>query len=157
MAIETNIIKEIYKGHYSILLDFPMTDILYLLLSNSYKYVWGVNYAWCGCSWNPAPLTLFNKDVSGLDVRNVKMDFLLETDEFIKLIPFINGNLHLIQINNVPPYYLDLNRLKGKAKYDLLKKETDYLFEMELPYSPDYTQIVSPNVEFLKKFLLTIL
>lgn len=153
MAIETNVIKEIYKGHYSLLLDFPTKDILYSLLNRSYKYVWGINYKWCGCGWNPFPFNLFDEKMPSLNVRNVQMDFLLETDDFIKLIPYIEGELHIVQINNIPPYYLDLNRIKGKTKFDLLKRDTDYLFEMDLPSLPDYTEIMSPDVEFLRKVL----
>jgi hypothetical protein len=46
--------------------------------------------------------------------------------------------------------------LEGKNRYDLLKKETDYLFEVNLPFSgvsSDYTEIVSPNLSFLNKLL----
>ena len=74
-------------------------------------------------------------------------------------IPETNANLHILQVNNLPPYYLDLNRLEGKTRYDLLKKETDYLFEVNLPFSgvsSDYTEIVSPSLSFLNKLLKEI-
>ena len=41
MEIKTNEIKEIYKGHYFMLLDFPTIDILNYMLDKSYQYVWG--------------------------------------------------------------------------------------------------------------------
>ena len=89
----------------------------------------------------------------------MNMDFVMETSEFIQWIPEANTNLHILQVNNLPPYYLDLNRLGGKTRYDLLKKETDYLFEVNLPFSSvssDYTEIVSSSLPFLYKLLKEI-
>lgn len=156
MAIEINRIKEIYKGHYAAILDFPTTDILYLLLNNSYKYVWVIDYKWNACTWNSTSFCLFENNMSDVKVRNVKMDFLLETSEFLKLIPHINTNLHLIQVNNIPPYYLDIKRINGKVKYELLKKEADYLFEIELPYNSDYTEIISSDIRFLERVISSL-
>ena len=52
-----------------------------------------------------------------------------------------------------------MKRITGKTKYDLLKKDADYLFEINLPtssISSDYTEIISPNLSFLKKLLKKI-
>ena len=76
----------------------------------------------------------------------------MNTSDFMERLPYIQDNLHIMQINKMPPYYLNLNRIKGKTRYDLLKTETDYLFEVKLPFSSissDYTEIVSPNLDFL--------
>ena len=89
----------------------------------------------------------------------MKLDFLVSTSEFVKWIPSIKSNLHILQVNKIPPYYLDMKRITGKTKYDLLKKDADYLFEINLPtscISSDYTEIVSSNLSFLKKLLKKI-
>lgn len=152
MEIKTNEIKDIYKGHYFMLLDFPTIDILNYMLDKSYQYVWGVNYEKHGCKWEKDSCKLFEKEWDGLYTRNVNMEFLMNTSDFMERLPYIQDNLHIMQINKMPPYYLNLNRIKGKTRYDLLKTETDYLFEVKLPFSSissDYTEIVSPNLDFL--------
>ena len=159
MEIEVNKIKKIYQGHYMMLLDFPDKDWLKYLLDDSYKYVWVVDYCMQGCEWSKKHHSLFKKSAEDIYVRNMHMDFIMETPEFLQWIPETNANLHILQVNNLPPYYLDLNRLEGKTRYDLLKKETDYLFEVNLPFSgvsSDYTEIVSPNLSFLNKLLKKI-
>jgi hypothetical protein len=49
----------------------------------------------------------------------------------------------------LPPDFLDLKRLKGKTRYDLLKKECDFLFEIDLPSAVDYGTLVSANKDYL--------
>lgn len=152
MDIEIHQIKEIYDGHYHMILDFPTLDILNQLLDRSYQYVWGINYQKYGCEWEKESFDLFEKDCNGLYVRNMCMDFLMSTSDFLEKLPYIKNTLHIVQINKKPPYYLDPNRIKGKIWYDLLKKDTDYLFEIELPCSSlvaDYTEIVSSKFDFL--------
>lgn len=166
MEIKVNKITKIFDNHYCMILDSPTIGILDKILDRSYRYVWGINYQKFGCTWNKESLKLFDKD-NEIDeslelfdknievyVRNMNMDFLMRTSDFLERLPLITNNLHIVQINKIPPYFLDLNRLHGKLKYDLLLKETDYLFEIDLSYSTsvaDYTEIISPNMDFLNK------
>lgn len=154
MGIKVNQIKEIYKGHYHMILDFPTIDILNQLLDRSYHYVWGINYQIMGCEWEKESFDLFEMNCNGFYVRNMSMDFLMNTSDFLEKLPYLKSNLHVVQINKIPPCYLDPSRIKGKTWYDLLKKDTDYLFEIELPCSPliaDYTEIVSSDFNFLDR------
>lgn len=156
MGIKVNRITEIYSGHYNVVLDFPTLDLLEDILDKSYKYVWVVNYGLQGCDWSNNSYHLFDESIKNVQIKNLNLDFIMDTLEFIKWIPCIKNNIHILQVNKIPPYYLDLGRMTGKTKYDLLKKDADYLFDINLPYSSissDYVEIVSPNISFLKSLL----
>jgi len=159
MGIDINKIKEIHQGHFCMLLDFPTLDLLRCILDESYKYVWVVNYNMQSCEWGKDSHHLLGESIKNVQIRNMKLDFLMDTSEFVKWIPCIKSNLHILQVNKIPPYYLDMKNITGKTKYDLLKKDADYLFEINLPsstISSDYTEIVSPNLSFLKDLLKKI-
>ena len=81
------------------------------------------------------------------------MEYLMETSDFLQLIPEIHQTVKIIQTNIIPPYYLNLKQLSGKGKYDLLKNKIDYLFELEIPGAIDYTHIISSQVNFLEKII----
>lgn len=153
--METNKITEIYKGHFQVILDFPNQNDLYKIISNDYKYIWGVEHNEIRSSWGNYDFTLFDSRLqnSFLMARNIEMEFLIETSEFVRIIPSINQTIKIIQTNIVPPSYIDLKKLNGKAKYDLLKSKVDYLFELELPGATDYAPLVSPNIEFLENVI----
>ncbi len=153
--METNKITEIYRGHFQVILDFPNQNDLHKIISNDYKYIWGVEHNEIRSSWRNYDFTLFDSRIqnSFLMTRNIEMEFIIETSKFISIIPSINQTIKIIQTNIIPPSYLDLKRLSAKGKYDLLKSKIDYLFELELPGAIDYAPLVSPNVEFLEKVI----
>ena len=156
MEIDINKIKEIHRGHFCMLLDFPTLDLLRYILDESYKYVWVVNYNMQSCEWSEDSYHLLDDSIKNVQIRNMNLDFLMNTSDFVKWIPSIKSNLHILQVNKIPPYYLDMKKLTGKTKYDLLKKDADYLFEINLSssfVSSDYTEIISPNLSFLKELL----
>ena len=150
--METNKITEIYKGHFQVILDFPSQNDLYKIISNDYKYIWCVEHNEVRSSWENYDFTLFDSRIqnSFLMARNIEMEFIIETIDFLKIIPSINQTIKIIQTNIIPPSYIDLKKLNGKGKYDLLKNKVDYLFELELPGAIDYAPLVSPNIEFLE-------
>ncbi|MEK6153136.1 hypothetical protein WIW50_07750 [Flavobacteriaceae bacterium 3-367] len=156
--MEVNKIKEIFPNHYQMILDFPTTAVLKKLLNRNVKYVWVFEHVENINMWSPYRHSLFGENVNELEmlveVRNMSMEYLVETSDFFKLIPKINQPITLYQIDEKPPSYVDLRRLNGKGKYDLLKKEVDYLFEIEIPYPSDYSPIVSPSEEFLKSIAI---
>lgn len=123
------------------------------MVDNSYKYVWGIDHTEFPYTWQQTSCDFLGSHKESLCVRNLQMEYLLETQKFIKLIPCFKRDIHIVQLNKIPPYYLSFNTLKGKSRYDILLKETDYLFEINLPSSPDYTEIVSPNREYLEKLI----
>lgn len=155
MAIEINKIEEIYKGHYQVILDFPSPNDLTKILDTSYKYVWGIEHNEDSLEWEKYDYHLYGKKVKSdiVYARNVKMEFLIETPAFLQLIPDIHQTIKIIQTNVIPPYYLNLNQLTGKGKYDLLKEKIGYLFELEMPGAIDYAPLISSNINFLKSVI----
>ncbi|MDR0232140.1 MAG: hypothetical protein LBI82_08490 [Dysgonamonadaceae bacterium] len=155
MKIETNKIKEIFKGHYQVILDFPHKEDLLKIIDISYKYVWGTIYNESLFQWKDVEHCFFeSKDViRNAKIRNLRMEYLIHTEDFLNLIPDINQTIHIIQTNVEPPYYLDLNNLQGGSRYNLLKNKVDYLFELEMPSAIDYAPLVSPNISFLENVI----
>ena len=153
MAIEINKIKEIYKGHYWVLLDFPTKEILNQMIDMSFKYVWIIDYVENQYVWNDISCNFLGTEAKNVAFRNTHTEVLVETKDFISMIPQIHQGIHLILLNKKPPVYLDVNKIKGASKYDILKKETDYLFEIKLPGSPDYTEVISSSQDYLIQLL----
>lgn len=152
--IKVNQITEISDGIYESVLDFPTKDFLKVLISDKYRYVWCVCYEEDMYEWNTIGRNLYGMSLNEVLVRNVRLEYILETSQFIELIPHIKGG-HFIQMNKIPSYYLSgsMDHMNIKTKYDLLKKETDFLFEIDLPPSPDYTPVISPDRDFLEEAL----
>ena len=153
--METNVIKEIYKGHYQVILDYPTSKDLVNIIDVSYKYIWGISHIENSLEWESYDYLLFGNKVKAdtTMARNVEMEFLIDTHAFLHLIPKINQSIKIIQTNIIPPYYLNIKQLSGKSKYDLLKDKIDYLFELELPGATDYAPLVSPDITFLARVL----
>ena len=112
-----NEITKIYDGHYQVILDFTSKLDIIKILDSSYKYVWGINHVENSVDWAIYKHTLFKHKIreSDICVRNVQMEFLISTDAFIDLIPFIKQTITIVQTNKKPPYYLNINKLKGKG------------------------------------------
>ena len=155
---EPNKITEIYKGHYQLILDFPDKSELYKIIDIEYKYVWIFNHIEDAVEWSLYKHSLFGMfcDKTKIQARNIKMDALIETEDFFQFIPSISSTIKIIQTNIEPPYYLNLDNLSGKSRYDLLKSKIDYLFELDMPGAIDYSPIVSPNKEYLEKLLIKL-
>lgn len=85
--------------------------------------------------------------------RNMKLEYLIPTTEFVEMIPDIKGSVSVIQTNIIPPPYLVLERFEGKSRYKILKEKVDYLFELEMPGAVDYAPIISPNQFFLESVI----
>lgn len=150
-----NTIKELYLGHFQIILDFATTKILPYVLKDEYQYVWVCHHSTHNSlEWREYELPLFdnqhNHKVLG---RNISFDYILPTAQFKELLPQLATGIFLIQINKLPPYYLNPNTIKGKTRYDLLLKECDYLFEIDLPSATDYGTLRSSNRDFLQSLL----
>jgi len=150
-----NTIKEIFPGQYQIILDFATTAFVKYVIRENYKYVWVCNHSLqTDCTWEKRNLPLFD-DQSNFDVisRQLKFDFIMPTSEFVQVLPSIESGITLLQINQLPKEYLDVNRIKGKVLYELLTKECDYLFELIIPSATDYGTIVSGDRSYLQSLL----
>lgn len=150
--LEVHKIKEIHPGVFWMLLDFPTSQLLQFVISDEYEYVWCHNHEVGNYSWDTYHLPLFNDKVA-YDVisRVVRFDFIIPTKEFKEILPKLTPGVHVIQLNKMPPDYLDLNKIKGKPRYKLLD-ECEWLFEFDVPGN-DYGQIMSPKEEVLSGLL----
>jgi hypothetical protein len=156
-----NTIKEIYPGQYYIRFDFATNKFLEYILDNNYQYVWISNH-WVVetneykefYDWRQYNLPLFdNKNYYNVLARQIKFDFVMATLEFRQILPNLSPGITLIQLNELPKYYLQLDRIEGKTRYELLTKECDYLFEINLPWPSGDGELVSPNKEWLQSLL----
>lgn len=150
-----NTIREIYDGCYRVILDFATSEIVKYILTDDYKYVWVHNHLvgdyneWNDCE---LPVLSFQNNLK-VKAKGVRFDFILETEEFKQLLPDWNGGIEIVQMNKYPPNYLDIYKIKGKTRFELLKNECDYLFELSIPTSADYGEIISSDLEFLQSVL----
>ena len=154
-------IKEIYPWQFYTLLDFASNKFLEYILDDNYKYVWVSNHFVAKTNdykesydWGQYNLPLFdNNSYFNILARKITFEFAMPTVEFRKVLPELPPGTTLIQLNQLPNYYLQLDRIEGKTRYDLLTKECDYLFEIYLPSATDYGELVSPNKEWLESLL----
>lgn len=153
--IECNKITEIYKGHYQMILDFPDINDLYKIININYKYIWIYDYIESPHKWSSFKGGIYGISLKEDDIlaRNIKMELLYKTEDFLKIIPSISRSVKLIQTNIEPPYYLDLSKLNGVKKYNLLKEKADYLFDIDMPKASDYTPIISQSKEYLENLI----
>jgi hypothetical protein len=152
MSLEPYKIKEIHPGVFWMLLDWPTSKLLSLLLSDEVRYVWCHNHVVGNYTWDTFRLPLFGGN-SLYDVisRMVSFDFILPTREFRSILPQLQAGVHVIQLDKLPPDYFDLDKVKGRERYRLLG-ECDWLFEFDTPGN-DYGQIASPRKNWLEGIL----
>lgn len=150
-----NTIKQTGENRYRIILDFATVKLVPYLISNEYKYVWVYNQCLSNQSdWKNRNLPILDsKPEIKIRSKNVKFDFTIETRGFAKLLPEWGNGIQMIQINKEPPEYFDPNRIQGKKRYEILRNECDYLFELDIPSATDYGTIVSSNKEYLENLM----
>jgi hypothetical protein len=150
-----NSIKQVYSRHFQIILNFATIDFLPYVLSNDYQYVWVYNHSTRdSLEWKNYTLPLFdNKEYHSVKARNINFSYSLEVGEFRAILPRLGSGITLSQVKKLPNYYLDPVRITGKSRYDLLLKECEYLFEIDIPSAKDYGTLISANRDFLQSLL----
>ncbi|MEM6397666.1 MAG: hypothetical protein AAF741_15060 [Bacteroidota bacterium] len=145
--------KELYPGHYYRKLDFDSSELLKSLLSPKWKYVWLFDHNEGRSSWSKYNHTAFGIDLRKMNVqaRNIKLEYLIETDVFFNLIPHINQTIKLIQLNNEPPAYTNLGNLSGLSRYKFFTEQLDYFIEIEIPGAADFGYAITPYKEVFEK------
>jgi hypothetical protein len=124
------------------------------LIQRQHKFIWVYGYELKGNdSWTMFQLPISDKLHRTVLARQLKYDFIIGTNEFDEVKNEMPNGVTLFQINKHPPDFLDLGKIKGKTRYDLLKKECDYLFEIDLPSAVDYGTLVSSNKSYLTELL----
>lgn len=152
---ELHTIREIYPGQFYTLLDFATNKFLEYILDDDYKYVWVSNHFIKGrYEWKPYNLPLFDSN-SYYDIlaRKITFEFAMPTQEFREVLPDLPPGITAVQLNHLPKHYMQLDRIEGKKRYELLTKECDYLFWIDLPSATDYGELVSPNRDWLELLL----
>lgn len=145
-----NTIKEIYPGVYQIILDFASNRFIKFALRDSHEFIWIHSFELKNnMSWISRDLPISDKMQMNVLARQITYDFIVKTSDYAKLENEIPNGVTLLQINNLPPDYLDLKRLEGKTRYAMLKKECDFLFEINLPSAIDYGTLISTNRDFM--------
>ncbi|GLR18230.1 hypothetical protein [Portibacter lacus] len=150
-----NSIKKTGDDRYRIILDFASVKLVQYLISNDYKYVWIYNHCLSNpSSWKNRSLPILDsKPEIKIKSKNVKFDFIIETNEFVKLLPEWGNGIQMIQMNKMPPDYFEPDKIRGKQRYQILKNDCDYLFELYIPSATDYGTLISPNVKYLENLL----
>jgi hypothetical protein len=149
-----NTIKEIYPGTYQIILDFASNKFIDHIIRDTHKFIWVHDYELKSSNtWTKFQLPISNNSQRIVQARQLKYDFIIGTNEYEEVKNEMPNGVTLLQINGQPPDFLDLGKIKGKTKYDLLKRECDYLFEIDLPSAVDYGTLVSSNVDYLTDLL----
>ncbi len=151
---DLNTIKEIYPGQFQIILNFATNNFIEFVLSKEYKYAWVSDHSLQeNVTWKKLNLPLTDFQSAEVLARFLKFDFILETEEFEKMFRSLRTGIRLVQMNKLPPYYINLNNLHGRTLYDKLKLECDYLFDLNIPSAIDYGTIVSCHRDFLQNLL----
>jgi hypothetical protein len=150
MTLETNRIKEIDPGVYWTLLSFPESSLLTQLLDPNTKYVLCWNHTVGNFAWRRfrAPLVRPDQPLDFLS-RVIQFDFILETEPFIKLLSDIGPAIKAVQLNHIPPDYLDMDKVKGRQLYRVLR-ECGWHVLLDTPGN-DYGQLMSPKKEVLER------
>jgi hypothetical protein len=150
-----NTIKEIYPGHFQIILDFATVKILNYVLSNDYKYVWVYDHETTeSLEWGKYNLPIFsNKKYHSIMARQISFSYILPINDFREILPEVGPGITLAQVNQMPAHYLNPSTIKGKTRYDLLLKECDYLFEIDIPSATDYGTLISSNKNYLQSII----
>jgi hypothetical protein len=153
-----NQITPIFNGeYYYMLLDFPTNKFLKHLISPSYKYVWVHNH-WL-TNLTDEPWEKFNLPLNSLGLtanvlaKNIRYDFIMLTADFIKTYNQLPDGINVIQMDKLPPPWLNLDKVNEKSRYDLLVKECDFLFEINIRYPRDYSELITKEKSFLNQLL----
>lgn len=145
-------IKEIYPGHYYMLLDMLDTSDVLKVVSPDYKYLWFYDVNRCSVVWNKMNDVLPSASVNNMWIRNVNLECLIETKDINDFLQNHQGCISLVQLNEFPPTYLKMGgtSMSEKTKYDLLGK-SGYLFNVFIPRPSDYGWIICSDIEYLRK------
>jgi hypothetical protein len=149
-----NAIKTIYPGTFQIILDFASNKFIEYILRPSHKYIWIHNYSpHTSKTWTTFDMPLSDKLKTKVLTRQVTYDSIIPTEDYKEIKDEMPNGTTLIQINKLPPDFLDLRSIKGRTRHELLKKECDYLFEIDIPGAVDYGTLVSHDETYLRSLL----
>lgn len=152
--IELYKIKEIYPGHYFMMLDMlDISDVL-KIVSNNYRYVWFYNLETYSVKWSKLNATICDKTVKDMWIRNVNFECVVETSRAKDVLNNLNNGISIVQLNELPPPYVRMDKItmSEKTKYNLLSK-LGYLFNLHIPHPSDYGWIISSNLDYMRELV----
>lgn len=77
----------------------------------------------------------------------------MPTIAFKEVLPKLSNGITLVQLNELPKFYLNPLTIKGRSRYELLSKECDYLFEVDIPSVTNNGILISSNRDWLQSLL----
>jgi hypothetical protein len=150
MALETNTIEEISPGIYHLLLWCPESGLLRELLDLKKPYVLCWDFDIGNYSWADFALPLFDpREPIRVLSRMACFDFILPTEQFLRILPRMRPAIKAVQLDKMPPDYLDMKRIKGNQLYQILN-DCGWHVLLDTPAN-DYGRILSPNRSVLER------
>lgn len=130
-------IKEIYPGHYYMLLDMLDTSDILKIVSHDYKYLWFYDLNTYSVIWNKVNDAYPDVAPYNMWLRNVRMECIIETRH---LEDFLN-NLKMLNTT-----------MSEKTKFQQLSN-LGYLFNIVIPRPSDYGWMICSDIEYLQKII----
>lgn len=147
-------IKEIYSGHYFMILD--MLDIYDVLkiISNDYRYLWFYDMEAYSVNWDKVDITHYDNPLKDIWIRNMSFECIVETFRINEVLNMLNCGISLVQLNELPPPYIRMSKttMSEQTKYEQLSK-LGYLFNLYIPRPSDYGWIICSSLEYMQKIV----
>lgn len=147
-------IKEIYPGHYYMLLDMLDTSDILKIVSHDYKYLWFYDLNTYSVIWNKVNDAYPDVAPYNMWLRNVRMECIIETKHLEDFLNTIDCGISLVQLNELPPPYLKMlnTTMSEKTKFQQLSN-LGYLFNIVIPRPSDYGWMICSDIEYLQKII----
>ena len=147
--MNTNEITEIDEEIFTAVLDFPDEKrLIDLLIDKNLPLVLLIDVRIGNFTWQHFNILGFER-IEGM-CRSITGDFLVSTDAFISLHEKWSWRW-AIQLEKRPPDHFDFNKIKGKQRYQILRK-CGFRFILESqPGGGDYVSLLTPSRQLLKR------
>ena len=144
-------INPLHDGVDRMLLYYIDRDFLEKIINPQIKYTWIHKLPILGCDWQELDWPIFEQNKTNsipFMSRQLDMDILIETEKLASIYPYIEKNhVQVIQLDNIPPYYLRLESIHGKERYRLLN-ESGYYFELDNGGGQEWGTLTSSDRKF---------
>lgn len=146
-----NEITEIDEEIFEAILDFPdEKKLVNLLIDRNLPLVLLIDVQIGNFSWQNFNISGFER-IEGM-CRSITGDFLVSTDTFICLCETLSWK-YAIQLKNRPPDYFDFNKIKGKQRYQILRKCGFHFILESQPCGGDYALVITQSRLLLQRVI----
>ena len=152
--INPYVIKEIFPGHYYMMLDMLDTSDVLKIISDDYRYLWFYDVETNPVRWKKVNITCYDKPLNDTWIRNVNLECIVETTHVKDVLYQFDCGVSLVQLNELPPPYMRMSKttMSEKTKYDQLRK-LGYLLSLHIPRPSDYGWIICSSLDYLQKII----